>query len=306
MTESLTGKPTEPAGLNDFFRLCRDQVNSALAELLQAPCSDHRLGDALRYAVLGEGKRLRPILVFAACEAAGGSADKALPAACAVELLHTYSLVHDDLPAMDDDDLRRGKPSLHRAYDEALAILAGDALQSLAFQALCDTRSSIEANTQTTMVSLLAQAAGPAGMVAGQAIDIAASGQVMGLEDLETMHRLKTGALIKASVQLGALSGASLSKARLDALSEFADCIGLAFQVRDDILDVEGDTAALGKPQGSDDRANKPTFASLLGLDAAKLHAGRLVERARASLTEFGPEADRLRGVADYIVDRPH
>ncbi|MCV4339993.1 polyprenyl synthetase family protein [Pseudomonas capsici] len=282
------------------------RVNAALEGLFEAPGPElTRLYAAMRYSVMNGGKRVRPLLAYAACEALGGVAEEANGAACAVELIHAYSLVHDDLPAMDDDDLRRGQPTTHKAFDEACAILAGDGLQSLAFSALLDPRlSSRDAETRLQMVSTLAVAAGPAGMVGGQAIDLGSVGLKLDQAALEFMHRHKTGALIEASVRLGALASGHADQARLDALQVYARAIGLAFQVQDDILDVESDTATLGKRQGADIARDKPTYPALLGLKPAKLYALELRDQALNALQSFDAAAEPLRELARYIVER--
>ncbi|GFM51793.1 polyprenyl synthetase family protein [Pseudomonas capsici] len=282
------------------------RVNAALEGLFEAPGPElTRLYAAMRYSVMNGGKRVRPLLAYAACEALGGVAEEANGAACAVELIHAYSLVHDDLPAMDDDDLRRGQPTTHKAFDEACAILAGDGLQSLAFTALLDPRlSSRDAETRLQMVSTLAVAAGPAGMVGGQAIDLGSVGLKLDQAALEFMHRHKTGALIEASVRLGALASGHADQARLDALQVYARAIGLAFQVQDDILDVESDTATLGKRQGADIARDKPTYPALLGLEPAKLYALELRDQALNALQSFDAAAEPLRELARYIVER--
>ena len=263
------------------------------------------LHQAMRYAVLGSGKRIRPVLVYAAGTLVGVSLDTLDGPACAVELIHAYSLVHDDLPAMDNDDLRRGKPSCHKAFDEATAILAGDALQALAFQVLSeDSTMSQEPAIRLQILGTLAKAAGSRGMVGGQAIDLAAVGRELNLTELENMHIHKTGALIRASVLMGALSQPTLSDADLQNLDHYAKCIGLAFQIRDDILDLTSDTATLGKQAGSDKALNKPTYPSLLGLEEARQHAKTLLDDAVQSLSPFGPGADTLRWIAAYIVER--
>ncbi|RMQ40652.1 Polyprenyl synthetase [Pseudomonas cichorii] len=282
------------------------RVNAALDGLFTAPSPElTRLYEAMRYSVMNGGKRVRPLLAYAACEALGGVAEDANGAACAVELIHAYSLVHDDLPAMDDDDLRRGQPTTHKAFDEACAILAGDGLQSLAFSALLDPRlSSRDAETRLQMVSTLAQAAGPAGMVGGQAIDLGSVGLKLDQAALAFMHRHKTGALIEASVRLGALASGHADASRLDALQVYARAIGLAFQVQDDILDVESDTATLGKRQGADIARDKPTYPALLGLEAAKAYALELRDQALNALRPFDAAAEPLRELARYIVER--
>jgi geranylgeranyl diphosphate synthase type II len=284
----------------------QQRVNAALEGLFAAPGPElDRLYEAMRYSVMNGGKRVRPLLAYAACEALGGRAEDANGAACAVELIHAYSLVHDDLPAMDDDDLRRGQPTTHKAFDEACAILAGDGLQSLAFTALLDPAlTSRDAETRLSMVRALAQAAGPAGMVGGQAIDLGSVGLKLDQAALEYMHRHKTGALIEASVRLGALASGNADPQRLDALQTYARAVGLAFQVQDDILDVESDTATLGKRQGADIARDKPTYPALLGLEAAKSYALELRDQALNALSEFSDTAEPLRQLACYIVER--
>ena len=285
---------------------CQARVDAALEPLFVAPSKElDRLYAAMRYSVMNGGKRVRPLLAYAACEALGAPAEQANGAACAVELIHAYSLVHDDLPAMDDDDLRRGQPTTHKAFDEACAILAGDGLQSLAFSALLDLGLSPQADSvRLTMVQALAKAAGPAGMVGGQAIDLGSVGLKLDQQALEFMHRHKTGALIEASVRLGALASARAEQAQLDALQVYAQAIGLAFQVQDDILDVESDTATLGKRQGADIARDKPTYPALLGLEAAKAYAIELRDQALIALQGFGETAEPLRALARYIVER--
>jgi len=264
-----------------------------------------RLHAAMRYAVLGPGKRVRPVLVYATGEALGADFDGLDSSAAAVEFIHAYSLVHDDLPAMDDDDLRRGRPTCHRAYDEATAILAGDALQALAFHALAhDTRLAVPAARRIEMIALLADASGSIGMAGGQAIDLAAVGQKIALAELENMHLHKTGALIRASVQLGYMAAGGVDADAAHQLDVYARSIGLAFQVHDDILDVEGATEVIGKRQGSDIDRDKPTYPNLLGMAEAKATARRLCDEAVASLAGFGPGADTLRELARYIVGR--
>ncbi|MBT8768048.1 (2E,6E)-farnesyl diphosphate synthase [Metapseudomonas boanensis] len=285
---------------------CQQRVDTALDTLFDAPRSElQRLYQAMRYSVVNGGKRVRPLLVYAACEALGGDIEKADGAACAVELIHAYSLVHDDLPAMDDDDMRRGQPTTHIAFDEACAILAGDGLQALAFEVLADpARNPHDAQTRLAMLTSLTHAAGPAGMVGGQAIDLGSVGMKLDQQALETMHRHKTGALIEASVRLGALASGKADEASLKTLHTYAQAIGLAFQVQDDILDVESDTATLGKTQGKDQAHDKPTYPALLGLDNAKAYALELHDQALASLQAFGDAADPLRALARYIVER--
>jgi geranylgeranyl diphosphate synthase type II len=285
---------------------CQSRVDTALENLLSSPRPElQRLYAAMRYSLFNGGKRIRPLLAYAACEALGGAPEQANAAACAVELIHAYSLVHDDLPAMDDDDLRRGQPTTHKAFDEACAILAGDGLQTLAFEVLADaTHNPLNAELSLSMLSVLARAAGPAGMVGGQAIDLGSVGQALDQNALETMHRHKTGALIEASVKLGALASGQAAEHALKALHTYARAIGLAFQVQDDILDVESDTATLGKTQGKDQAHDKPTYPALLGLDAAKAYALELRDQALHALRPFDQAAEPLRDLARYIVER--
>jgi len=264
-----------------------------------------QLHEASNYSLQIGGKRVRPALCLASAHAVGlQDRDVLRHPACAIELIHTYSLIHDDLPAMDDDDLRRGKPSLHKAYDEATAILVGDGLQARAFELLADA-PGLSAEKKITMVKVLAAAAGPRGMVGGQFIDIQAIDSDMSLDELQAMHSLKTGALIRASLALGGIA-AGASEAQLAALDEYGTYIGLAFQVVDDILDVEGDTQTLGKTQGKDGEANKPTYVKLMGLEGAKAEVRRLLEAALGALKDFGESADHLRDLALYIVERDH
>ena len=263
------------------------------------------LHEAMRYSVMGGGKRIRPTLVYAAGQAAGATPQALDRAACAIELIHAYSLIHDDLPAMDDDDLRRGKPSCHRAFDEATAILAGDALQSLAFQILAsDAQSTVTEATRLRMIKTLALAAGSRGMAGGQAIDLAATRQQLNIAELEDMHIHKTGALIRASVVLGALCSPSAAQTDIEKLDHYAKCIGLAFQIRDDILDVEGEAGTLGKNTGMDQRLEKSTYPSVIGLGAARQRAAELHTEALESLTGFDEKADPLRRISLYIVER--
>ncbi|TDG13019.1 polyprenyl synthetase family protein [Seongchinamella unica] len=255
-----------------------------------------------RYATSNGGKQVRPTLYFAAWNAMADSSPADTAPALALELIHTYSLIHDDLPAMDDDDMRRGKPSLHKAYDEATAILVGDGLQARAFELIADA-PELSAEQKVRMIKVLAQASGFEGMVGGQYIDIQAVDSDMTLEELRAMHEMKTGALIRASLALGGIA-ANATEAQLAALDEYGRNIGLAFQVVDDILDVEGDPETLGKTQGKDAEANKPTYVKLLGLDGAKAEAQRLLDEAIAALDSFGESADMLRELARYIVGR--
>ena len=288
-----------------WMQSVQHQMETALADVLpDAALAPARLHAAMRYAVLGGGKRVRPLLVHAAGELAGASRQRPDRIGCAVELIHAYSLVHDDLPCMDDDVLRRGKPTVHVEYDEATALLVGDALQTLAFQVLADTPLADSPGTQLGMLTLLAQASGSRGMAGGQAIDLAAVGQQLSREELEFMHIHKTGALIRASVLLGAQAGEPLPAGELERLDHYAKLVGLLFQVVDDILDTEADTATLGKTAGKDADNDKPTYVSLLGLGEAKQLAEGMLAEARETLAPMGDRSARLEALADYIVHR--
>jgi geranylgeranyl pyrophosphate synthase len=299
-------KLTDKTSLGAQFDSYQTQVETALERWL--PGTDvepTHLHEAMRYAALGDGKRIRPILVYACGEAFGVQIAALDACASAVEMIHAYSLVHDDLPAMDDDDLRRGRPTLHKQFDEATAILAGDALQALAFHVLAyDSSIDVDAVQRIQMIDKLALASGSVGMAGGQAIDLASVGKPLNLAELENMHMHKTGALIRASVEMGALCSQGLDPDRFEGVSKYANCIGLAFQVQDDILDIESDTETLGKPQGSDIARNKPTYPNLLGLDGAKETVKKLHAEAIECLQIFDSKADTLRLVADYIVQR--
>lgn len=292
--------------LKNLLQEYQSCVETALDTWLpSAEIQPEHLHEAMRYAVLSDGKRIRPVLVYAAGHMFDINSNALNAPACAVEMIHAYSLIHDDLPAMDDDDLRRGRPTCHKAFDDATAILAGDSLQALAFHVLAhDKHMIISAEQRIKMIDILAQASGSRGMAGGQAIDLAAVGRVLNITELENMHIHKTGALIKASVELGALSQPGVDAELFDKISHYAKCIGLAFQVQDDILDIESDTETLGKPQGSDLQRNKPTYPNLLGLDGAKGVAKQLYEEAISSLSVFDEKADPLRWIADYIVQR--
>ena len=293
-------------GFQVFLGDCRMRVDRALERWLPpASTQPGRLHAAMRHAALGDGKRVRPVLVYAAGHALGGAPDCLDAPACAVELIHAYSLVHDDLPAMDDDDLRRGRPTCHKAFDEATAILAGDALQTLAFRVLCeDSNSCCDDGARLRMVAELAQAAGSRGMAGGQALDMEATGQEIDLAQLENLHIHKTGALILASVRLGALACGAAADDRLAGLERYAKCIGLAFQVHDDVLDVEGETVELGKTRGKDAANDKATYPALIGLDAAREMATRLTDEALDSLAGLNEAAEPLRHLARYITAR--
>jgi geranylgeranyl pyrophosphate synthase len=292
------------AGRLDHYRR---RVDQKLADLLRA---DHavpeRLLDAMRYSVLGGGKRVRPLLVYASGELVG-AAEEALDAvAASVELIHAYSLVHDDLPAMDDDDLRRGRPTTHRQFDEATAILAGDALQALAFEVLaCDPALAARPQAQIKILAWLARAAGPAGMVGGQALDMAAEGQHIDESGLERIHRGKTGALIRASIMMPSELG-NLSGEQRASLDVFARDIGLVFQIRDDLLEVEQDTATLGKNAGSDSGNDKSTYPSTLGVEGARRRAAETHERAVRALRTLGERSDALLWLSEFILNRSY
>ena len=277
-----------------------EHVLDAVLPVPEGPSA--RLAEAMRYATLGGGKRVRPLLAYAAGEFANADAGVVDQVAAAVELIHAYSLIHDDLPCMDDDSLRRGKATCHIAFDEATALLAGDALQALAFEVL----STARLRDAGQACAMLAQAAGAAGMAGGQAIDLHAVGRTLAIGELEQMHRKKTGALIRAAVRLGAACGEPLDPREALALDDFSNAAGLAFQVVDDILDVEGSDATLGKTAGKDAATNKPTYVSLLGLAEAKRHVASLRTGAHAALSPFATRARRLAELADWIVLRAH
>ncbi|SFD65149.1 farnesyl-diphosphate synthase [Thiohalospira halophila DSM 15071] len=282
-----------------------ERAEGALSARLPPEADDPTpLAAAMRYAVTGGGKRVRPFLVYAAGSALGAPLEHLDAPAAAVEFIHAYSLVHDDLPAMDDDDLRRGRPTCHRAFDEATAILAGDALQGLAFSALAEAGALPEV-TRLRMVASLSRAAGAEGMVGGQARDINAVGRETDLAGLEAMHRRKTGALIEASARLGGLA-AGADDATLGTLERYAAAVGLAFQIQDDILDVVGDTATLGKTGGADAAREKPTYPALLGLEGARERARAMVDDALEALAELGDGAEPLRDLARYVIERDH
>jgi farnesyl diphosphate synthase len=278
-------------------------MEQALARYLpSAAQTPARLHDAMRYAALDGGKRVRPLLVFAAGELFEADTEALARAAAAVEMIHAYSLVHDDMPCMDDDALRRGKPTVHVQYDEATALLVGDALQTQAFLILADGEG--DASRRLQMIRLLAQAAGSVGMCGGQAIDLASVGATLSLAELEQMHRMKTGALLRASVMLGALSGKTLADDEAAAMRAYSDAIGLAFQVVDDVLDATADSVTLGKTAGKDAADNKPTYVSIIGLEQSRALAEKLRNDALHALSPFGDKAQRLRDLADLIVQR--
>jgi len=296
-----------PASLDEWVREAGERFERAAGEMLPTPDREpKRLHAAMRYAVLGGGKRVRPLLVYAAGKVTAADAEALDRAALAVEYVHAYSLVHDDLPCMDNDVLRRGKPTVHVAFDEATAMLAGDALQAEAFAVIAD--GALPASQTASLMRELAHAAGTQGMCGGQAIDLSVVGRQIAPAELERMHRMKTGALLKAAVLMGALSGQSalLTECTREALTHYGDAMGLAFQVVDDILDVEGSTADLGKTAGKDAAQSKPTYVSVLGLDAARALSLRLRAQALEAVAGLGPRAARLRELADLIVCRNH
>ncbi|MBC3806909.1 polyprenyl synthetase family protein [Undibacterium seohonense] len=286
-----------------WMKSIQNEVEVALNTYLPSPeLAPQALHEAMAYAVLDGGKRVRPLLVFAAGKLFSAPGELLSRAACAVEMIHAYSLVHDDMPCMDDDALRRGKPTVHKKYDEATALLVGDALQAQAFLVLAE--ASACADHKLPMLQLLAQASGSLGMCGGQAIDLASVGVALSLPELEQMHRLKTGALLRASVLLGAMSGKHLEANEVAALDQYSRAIGLAFQVVDDVLDATADSATLGKTAGKDAADNKPTYVSLLGLEASRQLADQLCRDAHQALTIFGESAQHLRDLADLIVQR--
>ncbi|GAB6141955.1 polyprenyl synthetase family protein [Methylosoma difficile] len=294
--------------LKEYLSFCQNRVETALDQRLPvAHILPQKLHQAMRYSTLDGGKRMRPMLTYCTGKTLGLNPDNLDGLACAVEFIHVYSLIHDDLPAMDDDDLRRGKATCHVAFDEATAILAGDALQALAFETLAhDPSITTNAETRLKMITTLSRACGSQGMVGGQAIDLESVGRQLNLPELENMHIHKTGALIRASVNLAALAKADIDPAVASQLDHYAKCIGLSFQVKDDILDEESDTATLGKTQGKDKDNNKPTYPALLGMAGAKQKARELHEMAMDNLGAFGEEAQLLRDLSLYIIERNH
>jgi farnesyl diphosphate synthase len=288
--------------------LCQDRIEKALdLRLPKANILPQRLHQAMRYSTLGGGKRMRPMLTYSTGSALAVEMGALDAMACAVEFIHVYSLIHDDLPAMDDDDLRRGKATNHVAFDQATAILAGDALQTLAFETLANDPTIKVGETQRLqMIGTLTKASGSQGMVGGQAIDLASVGQAISLPELENMHIHKTGALIRASVKLATLAKIDIDADTAQNLDHYAKCIGLSFQVKDDILDEESDTATLGKTQGKDQNYDKPTYPALLGLSGAKQKAQELHELALESLKDLGDDANLLRDLSRYIIQRDH
>ena len=289
--------------LSQLLQTYTERVNAQLEQIIPQPTGPGaKLFEAMHYSVFNGGKRLRPALCFAAAEAVSASDSNTMRVAAAVEMIHAYSLIHDDLPAMDDDDLRRGVPTCHIKFDEATAILAGDALQSLAFKQLSEL--DLSASTSLQLVSLLSDLAGCNGMVTGQAIDLASTGKQLSAEELTYMHNHKTGALIEASVVMGAIATDQASSDQLQALRQFSRAIGLAFQIQDDILDVESSTEELGKSQGSDSANNKATYTSILGIEKARSEAERLYQQSLEALSPFGDQAQSLGVLAKFIVHR--
>ena len=294
-----------PADFQSWASARQTRIEALLEEVLPEPrLTPERLHTAMRYAALGAGKRVRPLLAFAAGEVSGADPERVAIAGAAVELIHAYSLVHDDLPCMDDDVLRRGKPTCHVEFDEATALLVGDALQSLAFQLMGEYRLADDASDQLQMVKLLAAASGSRGMAGGQAIDLASTGRKLTVPDLELMHIHKTGALIRASALLGARCGNGLDDEELAQIDTFAKLVGLAFQVVDDVLDAEAPTATLGKTAGKDAQQNKPTYVSVLGIAESRRFAEALRQDALKAVEGFGERAVRLAQLADFIVLR--
>ena len=291
--------------LTVYIKNKNQQINVALEKILHDSLPSEPLVEAMKYSLMAGGKRIRPVLCLAAAEAVGGKPQAVLPAACALEIVHTYSLIHDDLPAMDNDDLRRGKPTCHVAFDEATAILAGDALLTLAFQVLSSVQSTAEnqAYGWLKVIHIISTAAGYRGMIRGQMLDMAAEGQHLTVDELKSMHALKTGALIEASMLCGALL-ADARKRQMDILKTYARNIGLAFQVTDDILNVEGNPKLMGKAVGTDELREKSTYPAILGIERSRQFAKNLVDKALQALEVFDKKADPLRALATYIIDR--
>jgi geranylgeranyl diphosphate synthase type II len=291
--------------LDTYLVSMRKQINAALVMMLDSAANSSQISKAMKYSLMADGKRLRPILCLAATDAVGGKSENTIRAACALEMIHTYSLIHDDLPAMDNDDLRRGRPTCHLAFNEATAILAGDGLLTLAFQIL-STNNFTNENQALKWLRVLhhiASAAGYEGMIEGQMRDIASEGKQLEIEALEKMHALKTGALIEASIHTGAVLGGGSQK-QIERLRIYAKNIGLAFQVVDDILDVEGDPAVMGKSVGTDQTRSKNTYPALMGINESRAFARKLVNNALQELNNFDNKSDPLRAIAQYIIDR--
>jgi geranylgeranyl diphosphate synthase, type II len=295
---------SSPFDLKTYLQSKQQQVNDCLVRSLP-PAASSRIADAMGYSVMAGGKRLRPVLCLAAAEAVGGRSEDAINTAVAIELIHTYSLIHDDLPAMDDDVLRRGKPTCHVAYDEATAILTGDALLTLAFQLLASPEgmADVPADKRLHVINAVAAAAGHKGMIGGQMADIGSEGNRIALSRLEQLHMMKTGALINAAITTGAILGGATSE-QIRHLHKYAQNIGLAFQIIDDILNVEGDPALLGKAVGTDEEKKKSTYPALLGLVESRKLAASRVKEALQALEYFDKKADPLRAIAKYVIDR--
>jgi geranylgeranyl diphosphate synthase type II len=291
--------------LTSYINNQNELVNRYLESVIPDNMDDQRIVAAMKYSLMAGGKRLRPVLCLAAAEAVGGLTSDALPAAAALEMIHTYSLIHDDLPAMDDDELRRGKPTCHMAFDEATAILAGDALLTLAFQMLSSVEisSSSRASGWLQVIRTIAGAAGYGGMIQGQMLDISSEGRPLSISELESMHHLKTGALITASLRCGAIIGGAGDE-QLELLERYGKNIGLAFQVADDILNVEGDPKLMGKAVGTDRLREKSTYPSILGLSESKELAKNLVRKALQAIENFDKKSDALRAIANYVIER--
>ena len=285
--------------LNQYANRVNQHLSNWLPDESDSPITLHQ---AMRYSVLGGGKRIRPVLLYATGTALGTNLEKLDAAACAVELMHSYSLIHDDLPAMDNDDLRRGLPTCHKEFDEATAILAGDAIQALAFAILAN--DAAPSQQRVKLIQLLAEASGSTGMAGGQAIDLASVNKPLSQDEIEHMHRLKTGALIKASVMMAVTASNVTDLNTLNHFTFYADCIGLAFQIRDDILDIQTDTKTLGKPQGSDAAQNKPTYPSVIGMKQAEMLANNLLQQALNELIYLDIQGDSLQAVSKYMVTR--
>ncbi|MBB1302191.1 MAG: farnesyl diphosphate synthase [Pseudoalteromonas rhizosphaerae] len=293
--------------ITEQIKCAQQDVEATLNRYFEQPLdTEQSIKQATHYSVLNGGKRLRPFLVYATGKMLGANKQDLDVLAAAIECIHSYSLVHDDLPAMDDDDLRRGRPTCHIVYGEAHAILAGDALQTLAFDLIANHSFNVPAQQQLKMIAALAKASGIEGMVGGQALDIAATDKLVNLAELERIHKLKTGALLNCAITLGALCAADTNQQTLLQLKQFGDAIGLAFQVQDDILDIEGDTQVLGKPQGSDVAANKATYPALLGLTGAKQKAQSLLKCALDALAAIDADTSELENLAKYIVERDY
>ncbi len=311
MTPAGAGAPEMDAASEDFggqLEVWRVRMEGALAARLPEPdLVPARLHEAMRYSVLGGGKRIRPALVFATARAVGLTEDDVEAAACAIELVHVYSLVHDDLPAMDDDDMRRGRPTCHKAYDEATALLVGDALQPLAFQLLArDPKLPASPAIRLKLIDTLAEAIGTFGMAGGQAIDLAAQGTWLDIGQVEDMHARKTGAVIRASVLMAAECAPPLDPKLYAALSRFASAVGLAFQIQDDLLDVTGDASMLGKATGADSERAKPTHPAIIGIQASQQRVRLLHTQAINALAPFGARADSLRSLANWLLTRQY